>query len=289
VSGVRDLIGKLIEETRARHPDRPALIGVGGAQGSGKSHQCRAYAAAHVGVAHFSLDDVYLTKAERQARADIFADDLPPDDTYPNQKLMSASERARLKELYLTRGPPGTHNIGLAGGLIARLRGALPTPLPRFDKSKDDRALAETWPTFQGPAEAVLIDGWCMGALPPDEGPAINEVEALDVKITWRESSWLSWQSSVRSELDGAYAQFFAAFDALIYLQAPNWEIVRTWRGQQEEQTLGRPLTADENAALDRFVMHYERVTRAMLAGHHRARWVVHLDEARNVVRIEER
>jgi hypothetical protein len=35
--------------------------------------------------------------------------------------------------------------------------------------------------------------------------------------------------------------------------------------------------------------MHYERVTRDMLEGRHMAGWIVHLDEARNVVRVEQR
>lgn len=97
------------------------------------------------------------------------------------------------------------------------------------------------------------------------------------------------WRESIHEAMLGAYGPFFDWFDSFIYLQAPSWEIVRAWRGQQEEETLGRPLTGEENAALDRFVMHYERMTRAMLAGRHRARWIAHLDEARNVVRVEER
>ena len=97
------------------------------------------------------------------------------------------------------------------------------------------------------------------------------------------------WRGLIDEALAYDYAPFFAAFDAVLYLQAPSWDIVRAWRGEQEEETLGRALTSAENAALDRFVMHYERVTRAMLAGHHCARWIAHLDETRNVIGIEER
>jgi D-glycerate 3-kinase len=115
-----------------------------------------------------------------------------------------------------------------------------------------------------------------------DDAPApLNALEA-------REDSDGQWRALMQTALAGDYADFFAAFDSIIYLRAPSWQIVRQWRGEQEEETLGRPLTAEEDAALDRFVMHYERVTRAMLAGHHCARWIVHLDEARNVVDIEE-
>lgn len=280
------LVTGLIAEARARNSERPALIGVGGAQGSGKSHQCRAYAGSHAGVAYFSLDDVYLSKAERLDLGDIWKDIFLRDSALPHElPHLTDSERQRIAAqtlpLFETRGRPGTHDLGLAGGLIARLRTPALTPLPRFDKAQDESAPEESWPRFQGPAEAILIDGWCMGALAPDYGPPLNAVERAD------EAGALHFLAN--HALEHEYARFFDAFDALIYLQAPSWEIVRVWRGQQEEEMLGRPLTADENAALDRFVMHYERVTRAMLAGHHRARWIVHLDEARNVVRVEER
>lgn len=258
---VTALLDQLIEAARAANPNRPALIGIGGAQGSGKSHQCRAYAAGHPRVAHFSLDDVYLTRGEREALA---------EDVHP---------------LCITRGPPGTHDLDLADRTIAALEqadGGPRTLLPRFDKARDDRAPDAAWPAFIGRPEAILFDGWCVGALPPSPAPTpLNAVEAEDVDGAWR--------AHARDLLATDYADFFAAFDALIYLRAPSWEIVRRWRGQQEEETLGRPLSPEENLALDRFVMHYERITRAMLAGHHMAGWIVHLDEERNVTRIEQR
>jgi D-glycerate 3-kinase len=124
-----------------------------------------------------------------------------------------------------------------------------------------------------------------MGAMALDAASLtapINELEASD-------DCDGVWRGYVAARLADAYVTFFEGFDALIYLKAPSWEIVRAWRGQQEEQMLGRALTGDESAALDRFVMHYERVTRWMLDGHHSAKWIVHLDEARNVRRVEER
>jgi D-glycerate 3-kinase len=255
------LIYDIIQNARARHPERPALVGVSGAQGSGKSTICGLIEASNrPRFAYFSMDDVYLTREERQERA-----------------------RVQERPVFAVRGPPGTHDLTLAGGLIARLGKPLPTPLPRFDKAADDRAPEEIWPVFNGPAEAILIDGWCLGALPPPEdGGPMNAVE-MD------EDSDGYWRESVRTALAGRYAAFFHAFDAIVYLKAPSWEIVRRWRGEQEEQTLGRALTPAEHAALDRFVMHYERVTRAMLDGAHTAGWIAHLDEARRVVRVEER
>lgn len=250
-------IVSLLRELIQHAPRRPALIGVGGAQGSGKTYHCRAFAEANPRVAHFSLDDVYLTRDERRRLA------------------------PKISPLFATRGPPGTHDLDLAQRTIAKLGQSGPTRLPRFDKRADDRAPESEWPIFEGPAEAVLVDGWCMGALPPEDSPPLNAVEEEDRDGRWR--------ATIRAALAGPYADFFRAFDAMVFLAAPSWEIVRKWRGQQEKENLGRPLTRDDELRLDRFVMHYERITRSMLAGHHLARWVVHLDEARNVLRVEER
>lgn len=253
------LIFDIIKDVRARRPGRPALIGVSGAQGSGKSTVCGLLEAANrPRFAYFSMDDIYLTKAEREERASLHG------------------------KVFGVRGPPGTHDLTLAGGLIARLGKPLATPLPRFDKARDDREPEEKWPVFKGPAEAILIDGWCLGAQPSEDiDDPINAIEVEDGDGYWRQS--------MVTALAGRYAAFFNAFDAIVYLQAPNWEIVRRWRGEQEEKMLGRALTHEEHAALDRFIMHYERVTRDMLAGRHSAGWVAHLDEARNVMRVEQR
>lgn len=250
------LFRDLIDAARARNLDRPPLIGVAGAQGSGKSYQCRQFAMSHPRVAHFSLDDVYFTRAERERLARQF---------HP---------------LFLTRGPPGTHAIGLALSVIAALRQAGPeteTALPCFDKAADDRAPQERWPRFRGRPEAILFDGWCLGASPVALGSApINDLEA-------REDADDAWRARIRADLAERYAPFFAAFDATIYLRPPSWEIVKRWRAEQEAENLGRALTPEDHARLDRFMMHYERLTRSMMAGGHGAGWVVELDEARNV------
>lgn len=259
---IQTLITRAIDAAPKQRPNRVPLIGVAGAQGSGKSYNCRAYAEAHPRVAHFSLDDVYFTKAER---ADL---------------------AKRFHPLFATRGPPGTHAVGLALTTFANLAGAGPgaeTPLPRFDKATDDRAPEASWPRFIGRPEAILFDGWCLGAAPDALGEApLNRLEA-------EEDADGVWRTRVREDLAQRYQLFFAAFDAILYLRPPSWEVVRRWRAEQEEETLGRALTGEDEARLDRFLMHYERITRSMMEGRHAARWIVHLDDARAVVRIEDR
>lgn len=257
-----ELLLGLANAVREKQTLRPPLIGVGGAQGCGKSFQCALFAKqSGLKVAHFSLDDVYLTLAEREQMAKA------------------------LHPLFITRGPPGTHDLELARTLITQLSTAKEnqeTLIPKFDKAKDDRAPQSEWPVFKGRPELILIDGWCIPAAPPVGMPTepINPLEAIDDRHR-------IWRNHMLTPLATRYPIFFRLFDRTIYLQAPNFEIVRAWRAEQEKETLGRQLAGLEHAMLDRFVQHYERITRAMLAGHHRADVTVLLDESRHVVSME--
>lgn len=256
LGAIPTIIFKVIEQQRALHPDRPVLVGVAGAQGSGKTTACQLLEAANrPRYADFSIDDVYLDHKQRAALA------------------------ARTHPLFVTRGPPGTHDIALARETIRSLMNATPeteTPLPRFDKIADVMKPRSEWPVFRGRPEAILIDAWCLGALPVPLSPPLNAVEAEDADGAWRE---------LQNEfLRTSYAAWFKEFDAIIYLQPPNWDIVRRWRGQQEVTLRGRPLTPDEEAWIDRFVQHYERITRSMMEGRRYAGTLIRLNEARNVV-----
>lgn len=253
---IQDLLGQILTDT-SKDYQRP-IIGVAGAQGSGKSTLCRAFAAAHPEVAYFSLDDFYWFKQSRR-------------------------ELARtLHPLFITRGPPGTHDLDLLLGTMATMRGAsaeCKTELPRFDKAADERS--EQWAHYQGKPQAFLIDGWCLGALPPELGPPLNAIEAIDSDGAWRKAQ--------NQFLSTSYAYFFAQFDAIVYLRPPNWETVKAWRAEQEVETLGRALTREDHTRLSRFMMHYERLTRSMMAGHHWADWVADLDGARRVTALDPR
>jgi D-glycerate 3-kinase len=255
---IATIIYDVIQQQRALHPERPVLIGVAGAQGSGKTTVCILLEMANrPRFAHFSLDDVYWSKAERADLGQL------------------------IHPLFATRGPPGTHDLDLAIGPIAALRQATAeseTRLPSFDKLGDEPAPKSDWPIYHGRPEAILFDGWCLGATPPEKSKPLNAVEAIDSDGKWRAA-----QAVFLAE---EYASFFSMFDAIIYLKPPTWEIVRRWRGQQEEHLLGRKLTAAESAKLDRFLMHYERITRSMMAGGVKADVLVQLDEERRLSKV---
>ena len=75
-----------------------------------------------------------------------------------------------------------------------------------------------------------------------------------------------TWRRWVNKQLRG-YQPLWRKLDALIVLQAPNWDVVRRWRSEQEEALIARhaPLAMDAKA-MERFLAHFERLSRHALA-----------------------
>ena len=233
----------------AQKGDGLLIIGVNGAQGSGKStlcdflrlilEQCHGQR-----VAVLSIDDLYLTRAERQTLA---------REVHP---------------LLSTRGVPGTHDVDLGLATLDRLRGAMPTdltPLPAFDKASDDRRPAEDWSLFPGRPDIILFEGWCVGATPQPEAALREPVNTLERD----EDADGRWRSYVNRQLESDYRRLLAELDRLIFLRVPGMDRVLEWRTLQE-QKLAATASAGQHimdaTTLRRFVMHYERLTRHNLA-----------------------
>lgn len=252
-----DLIGRLTA-TGSRTGVGPPVIAIVGAQGSGKTTLARA-AAERFGGAQISIDDVYLTRARREAMA---------EDVHP---------------LFLTRGPPGTHDLRMLERLIKTLgtaRSDDKTLLPDFDKRGDDRRPIREWRVFEGRPSAILIDAWCLGALPDDEAGLAEPINALERE---RDPDG-KWRRAVNGFVAGSYADFAARFDAIVFLKAPGFDVVLDWRCQQEADLLKvfpADLPDEERRRLADFIQYFERVTRRMLDGGVRADVVVALDHDR--------
>jgi len=221
---------------------RPRLIGINGAQGSGKTTLCRFLEVLlvehNLRTATLSLDDLYLTRAER---CDL-----------------ATHEHA----LFATRGVPGTHDIALGEVVLDDLLAGRTAALPRFDKATDDRAAVRRM--VEPPIDVVLFEGWCVGAVPQPATALRAPVNALERD----EDADGSWRREVNRRLATDYAEMFARIDLLVMLQVETFEAVRANRALQEQKLAasspGGPALMDD-AALGRFLMHYERLTRWML------------------------
>ena len=134
-------------------------------------------------------------------------------------------------------------------------------PLPRFDKAGDDRAPVEQWRRWRGGTGLVLLEGWCVGCPPQEEESLDEPVNALERD----EDGEGIWRSYVNEQLEGPYRDLFARLDILVVLQAPSFDCVFGWRRQQEARLRGRGQAIMNDATLERFIRHYERLTRFML------------------------
>ena len=224
---------------------RPLVVGVCGPQGSGKSTLTALLAwlleARDLRAAVLSIDDLYLSHAARQALA---------REVHP---------------LLATRGVPGTHDPALGVAVLEALGRPGPVVLPRFDKARDDPAPEAERPVFDGPADIVLLEGWCVGARPQPAPLLADPINRLERE----EDADGLWRGYANAALAGPYRPLFQRLDRLVLLLAPDFEVVRRWRGQQEERLRQRliaqgrdPALAMDETQLDRFVAHYERLTR---------------------------
>lgn len=224
---------------------RPYLMGLSGLQGSGKSTLARVIKSQAesrgIPTEVLSLDDFYYSRAERE----MLAKEIHP--------------------LLRTRGVPGTHEIELLLSVLAALPKAsekLPVPYPRFDKGRDTRLPPSRWPRVTRPPKLVILEGWALGIRPQTAAALNAPVNELERKED-PDGAWRRW---VNKQLR-TYQPLWRKLDALIVLQAPNWDVVRRWRSEQEEALIARyaPLAMDAKA-MERFLAHFERLSRHALA-----------------------
>jgi D-glycerate 3-kinase len=244
-----------------------AVIGLSGLQGSGKSTlAAQVVAAAHdrgIDAITISIDDFYLGRAARKKLA------------------------RNVHPLLKTRGVPGTHDVDLALRTLDALRGASPkhpAHVPRFDKGLDTRLPPSRWKKISHAPRFVILEGWCIGVTPQSANALRHPINSLE-RDEDPDAVWRTW---VNEQIRSHYLQLWKRFDRLVLLQAPSFKIVQKWRDEQERALRKRGAKhAQSRAALRRFLMHYERLSRhEMKTLPAIADMRIVLDEKRHVQRI---
>ncbi|ADJ29382.1 kinase [Nitrosococcus watsonii] len=239
---------------REKNPKETFVLGVSGAQGSGKSTLCGLLqiileAGFDQRTAILSIDDFYLSQTERRRLAD------------------------QVHPLFRTRGVPGTHDISLAMEILTSLKEvnqSTVTSLPVFDKATDNPLPREKWIAFQGKPAIILFEGWCVGARPEPEPRLVKPMNTLEAEED-REGTWRHY---VNRMLENEYAQLFGLLNALLFLEIPTFEVVYRQRLEQEQQ-LAQLLQQRQGSKEDRrtmspselrhFIMHFQRLTEYLL------------------------
>ena len=231
----RQLAAVLALREDGRCGESGRVLGLSGGQGAGKTTLANLLieALGHLGrrAVCLSLDDFYLSRAERQALG------------------------AEVHPLLATRGVPGTHDVDLAISVIGKLTQGRSALCPRFDKATDDRLPASQDRIVDEGTEVVVFEGWCLGALPQ---PDVDLEQPLN-SLERQQDADGSWRHFVNRQLTEDYARLWRLLDAELYLQVPDIDAVIRWRMQQEQQ---HPAAQRMNReAIERFVAHYERLT----------------------------
>lgn len=248
----------------------PLILGLQGCQGSGKTTfasllQRGLESRADLEVLTLSLDDFYLTRAERLRLA---------RDVHP---------------LLATRGVPGTHDIAALTQVLRALRDGETGSLwvPRFDKARDDRS-PERDTVDPAILDIVILEGWCVGT-PAQSANAlrepVNQLEAL-------EDPDGAWRLRVNDQLAGPYAEAFGLLDYQIVFVAPDFSVVTEWRWEQERKLrAAAPQAPDSDQrylteeALQRFLQFYQRLTQwSFITMPERADICFHLGRDREIV-----
>lgn len=253
------------KQTKDESP-RPFFIGINGCQGSGKStlsglmsYLFNEYYGKNSVV--LSLDDFYYTKPERINLA---------HSVHP---------------LLLTRGVPGTHDTQLMSDVFVSLASGEAITIPTFDKSIDDRAPMSMWQKVSGPVDIVIVEGWCWGTHAQDNEALATPINSLE-KNSDTDGAWRSY---VNNSLLTQYTPLYSYMDSWIFLKAPSFDAVYTWRRQQEEKLKLRVGNASHIMSGDEvltFIQYYQRLTvHTLCTLENYADYIFELDNERNITK----
>ncbi|MBE9044730.1 glycerate kinase [Pleurocapsales cyanobacterium LEGE 10410] len=218
--------------TKRRKLNRTPIQGVLGGQGTGKSTLCLVLKsilnALDFSVATLSIDDLYLTYAERQA-------------------LQQQDPRL------IWRGPPGTHDLELGMRVIERclhMDGTAKILLPRFDKSAFGGAGDRDVPEIITKPDILLFEGWFVGVRPVSE----NCFERPPAPITTPEDIQFAKDSNRRLR---AYLPLWDKLDSLIVLYPEDYRLSQQWRKEAEQKMIATGRTGMSDEEIDRFVEYF--------------------------------
>ncbi|HEY9767967.1 MAG TPA: glycerate kinase [Coleofasciculaceae cyanobacterium] len=211
---------------------RTLIQGVLGSQGTGKTTLCIILKLIlnYLGfsVATVSIDDLYLTYAERQV--------LQQQDS-------------RL----IWRGPPGTHDLNLGLKIISQCLqqdNSIQILMPRFDKSAVNGAGDRTKSEIIAKPDILLFEGWFVGVQPIKED-YFNDSPA---PINTSDDRQFALDCNQRLR---AYLPLWSQLDSLIVLYPEDYCLSKQWRKEAEHKMIATGKTGMSDEECDRFVEYF--------------------------------
>ena len=217
---------------RRKELDRTLIQGILGSQGTGKTTLCIVLKSIlnylGFGVATLSIDDLYLTYAERQA-------------------LQQQDPRL------IWRGPPGTHDVDLGRKIIEQCLvkdNSSKILMPRFDKSAFNGAGDRTTPEAVVKPDILLFEGWFVGVQPIAEDCFNNPPPPIFT------SEDIQFAKDNNQRLK-AYLPLWKKLDSLIVLYPEDYRLSKQWRKEAEQKMIATGKTGMSNEECDRFVEYF--------------------------------
>jgi D-glycerate 3-kinase len=219
--------------TARKKLNRTLVQGILGSQGTGKSTLCiilqNILSSLGFSAATLSIDDLYLTYAERQT---------------------IQQQDPRL----IWRGPPGTHDIALGLKVIEEClqedNTAQIIELPRFDKSAEGGKGDRTNPEIIFKPDILLFEGWFVGVQPIEESAFNN----CPPPIVTEQDRQFAIDNNQRLE---AYLPLWSKLDSLIVLHPEDYRLSKQWRKDAEHKMIATGKTGMSEEECDRFVEYF--------------------------------
>ena len=235
---------------------------IGGAQGIGKSSLIKIiknilekfYGKKIISL---SLDNYYLSK---------------------NDRLILAQKQSNL---LITRGVPGTHQIKKLLDDINKFdKASYPIITPLFDKLIDDTLKNKN--IIKKKADILILEGWCCGCEPIEKEFLFNNSNYLERKFDKNHN----WRNYYNNKLKNEYKKLFKKFDNKIFIKAPSFKYVLSWRLKQELNNTSKLFKSKKMniKEIKIFIQHYEKITKWMLKDYtKKANLVIRVDKNQRI------
>lgn len=213
---------------------RNIVQGILGGQGVGKSTLAKILhlLLTELGyqVAIISIDDLYLTYAERQ-------------------------QLQKVEPSLIWRGPPGTHDIQLGIEVLDRCletKSNAPILLPRFNKSAYDGKGDRTSPQQIKSVDIVLFEGWFIGVQPIAEG----SFDKPPAPISTTENIQFAKECNHRLK---AYLPLWSKLDSLLVIYPQDYRLSKQWRLEAEHKMIASGKQGMSDREIEQFVDYFWR------------------------------
>ncbi|WP_440056753.1 P-loop NTPase fold protein (plasmid) [Pseudoalteromonas sp. T1lg65] len=220
---------------KRKNSSTPILVGLSGAQGSGKSTLSRAL-------------------CHHLNQSGLYAESVSLDDFYlsPKKRTQMAQQ---LHPLFKQRGVPGTHDISLIEQTFKSFRARKLATLPVFDKATDSPLKKALWRKCINSPDVLIFEGWCVG-VPPQLEPSkpINDFER-------EKDPDARFKGLVNQFLANEYQRVFAQLDLLIFLNGICFSRVLNWRLEQEHELIKNVGQGMSDSQIAQFIQPFQNLT----------------------------